>query len=127
MYAKRWDNWESVEYLKEGKKRQSDYMKRAADEGTPVSAFKGHSVVRLLLPEIYGKSRHLTCSVCRLRNHAKTAFTQHRCEGKPVKVTAANRTWWARHRGKGIGPLLEAWGIGESEADEYSQLTGQGL
>ena len=123
MYAKRWDDWESVEYLRAGKKRQSDYMKRAADERTPASAFRGHRVIRLHLPEIYGKSRHFTCSVCRLRNHAKTAFTQQPCSGAPVKVTAASRTWWARHRDKGVEPLLEAWGIGKTEADRYFQLT----
>ena len=48
LYAKRWNNWESTEYLKEGKNRQSDYMKRAADERTPASAFKGHRVVTFM-------------------------------------------------------------------------------
>ena len=90
------------------------------DRSSSVKEFKGHDVRRLEAPDLKsGRGRYLTCFKCRLRAHAKTVFARAKCLGKPVPVTGASRTWWAKHRSCDVRPLLDAWLISFEQADRY--------
>ena len=110
MYTKRWQNWKEVQYLREGQRKISEKLKAMCDRSSSLKEFKGHDVRRLEAPDLKsGRGRYLTCSKCRLRAHAKTVFARAKCLGKPVPVTGASRTWWAKHRSCDVRPLLDAW------------------
>ena len=122
MHKYRWTDWQQSPYLRQSRAKVAQARRNQADEQDKHKDLKGHTVVRLDLPDISGPRRFLTCSKCRSKARNIGALIAERCPKKPVKNTPKSRNWWREHRDKNLQPLLAVWNITKAEADEYFGL-----
>ena len=119
MYQFRRKDWQQSPYLKQGRAKVAQARRDRADELDKHIDHKGHQLVRLELPAVSGPRRFLTCARCRARAYNIGAMLAKQCPKKPAKTSPASMNWWRKYRDQGLQPLLDAWKVTQTQADEY--------